>query len=804
MARRLLFQMLLTLTLCLLLAGAAAAETTRVKAVILGDMKPFSYIDLDTGVPAGFGVDVLNAVAARAGLQVDYRAVGSWKDVEDALLSGEADIAPGISVTDYRRSFIAFTDTFETFGITINIRADSSHIKGLSDLYGLKTGVIKASQASLLLKAHPKIDLVTYDSFHAGLFDLLAGRIDAFLIPGNIFNGLVREIGVEEKVRTLSPPIVEIKRAFGVRNDETWLLQLINSHLATLIDSPEYAQIYAKWFGKPKPFWTAQRVATAMGGFFLLVMIVMAFLRYRTVTRYNLSLKKNIEERKKTALALQEQEEQLRLLLTSTAEAIYGLDLEGRCTFANPSCLRMLGYETENDILGKNMHNLIHHTRPDGTPFMEADCQTICTVREEQCVHTDNELFWRADGSSFLVEYWSHPIIHDGKLTGAVVTFLDVTERKKLQASLARSENYLSSVFNQAGDAIYIVDIRSRIVDCNQRACESLGYSRYELLQLSLDDIDNQDAQENAAELFNRMAPRQVITIEKVHRRKNGTTYPVEIRIAILETDDQKMLMGFARDISERKLAEEAIRALNLSLEQRVAQRTTQLEKSNRELESFCYTVSHDLRAPLRHISSYATIMREDYFDRLDEDGQDLLQRIRSASNHMGELIDDILSLSRVSRADMTISEVNLSELAANAVAMFRESDPQRQVTVSIEDNLMAQGDATLLQLVMQNLIGNAWKYSSINPDAVIEMSRDTSEGKQAFCIRDNGIGFDMAYHDKMFKPFERLHGAEFEGTGIGLATVQRILERHGGEIWAKGEKGKGARFYFTLPGQEG
>jgi PAS domain S-box-containing protein len=412
----------------------------------------------------------------------------------------------------------------------------------------------------------------------------------------------------------------------------------------------------------------------------------------------------------------------------------------------------------------------------------------------------DGELFWRADGTSFMVEYWAHPILKAGTLVGGVVTFLDITARKKLEAALATNERYLHSVFNEAGDAIYVADERGSIVDCNQRACEALGYSRDELLQLSVTDIDELQDPKEPLTVVGGLGRGKVVTIEGRHRRKDGTSFPVEIRIALLETGGQQRIMGFARDISERKQAEEAIRALNLSLEERVAQRTAQLARSNRELESFCYSVSHDLRAPLRHINSFATLLLEDHLDGLDAGGQDILRRIRTSSSQMGRLIDDILSLARVSRAEMTIVTVDLGAMAAEIAAMFRDLEPQRQVRVVIADGLHARGDATLLHLALQNLIGNAWKYTAGTPETVIELYRDTAGGKNAFCLRDNGVGFDMAYHDKMFKPFERLHGTEFEGTGIGLATVQRILERHGGEIWAEGARGEGARFYFTLP----
>lgn len=253
-------------------------------------------------------------------------------------------------------------------------------------------------------------------------------------------------------------------------------------------------------------------------------------------------------------------------------------------------------------------------------------------------------------------------------------------------------------------------------------------------------------------------------------------------------------------DITGLKSAQHELQQLNTELEQRVAERTAQYQEINSELESFCYSVSHDLRAPLRHISGFTTILREDYGAAIDEGGRDCLQRICKVSERMGRMIDELLRISRVSRTRMRPEDVDLSSLAEAAAAMFREGDTSRNVRFIINKGLTARGDTILLGMVLQNLIGNAWKYSAKTSEAVIEVGRTIQNGKEAFFVRDNGVGFDMHYKDKLFRVFERLHGAEFEGSGIGLATVQRIISRHRGEVWAEGKVGHGATFYFTLP----
>ena len=260
-------------------------------------------------------------------------------------------------------------------------------------------------------------------------------------------------------------------------------------------------------------------------------------------------------------------------------------------------------------------------------------------------------------------------------------------------------------------------------------------------------------------------------------------------------------------EISERKQAEEALREsegkyreLSVELEQRVQKRTDQLEGANKELESFAYSVSHDLRAPLRGIDGFSQVLLEDYEEKLDEEGKDYLGRIRSGTQRMGHLIDDLLRLSRLTRSEMRHEPVNLSTLAENVSVALRESGSERKVTFDITPNLKAHGDRYLLGVAIENLFSNAWKFSSGHDQARIEFGVEKLEGKNAYFIRDDGVGFDMAYADKLFGAFQRLHGTtEFPGSGIGLATVQRIIHRHGGQIWAESKVGEGATFYFTL-----
>jgi signal transduction histidine kinase len=262
-----------------------------------------------------------------------------------------------------------------------------------------------------------------------------------------------------------------------------------------------------------------------------------------------------------------------------------------------------------------------------------------------------------------------------------------------------------------------------------------------------------------------------------------------------------ELVSTFNEMLGEIQANGEALTKANDELERRVNERTAQLEVANKELESFSYSVSHDLRAPLRSIDGFSQALLEDCADKLEPQNRDYLQRIRARSQQMAQLIDDLLNLARMTRKEMKLAEVDLSAVARQIIKDLRERDPGREVEARITDGVVVTADPALIKIALENLLWNAWKFSTKQPHAVIEFGTHVVPEGTGFFVRDNGAGFDMAYVDKLFGAFQRLHGAdEFPGTGVGLATVRRIISRHGGRVWAEGKPGEGAAFFVTLP----
>ena len=467
-------------------------------------------------------------------------------------------------------------------------------------------------------------------------------------------------------------------------------------------------------------------------------------------------------------------------------------------TYFTPSVERLLGY-TPDEALALELESLltpdslerVRATLADGIQGAErGDVIGLRVTEVDQC---------HKDGSIVPVEVTTRFLpAPDGRPHLVLGVSRDITERRRAEEALRERRQQHETIIRTTLDGLLLTDVSGRVLEANEAYCALSGYSEEELLTMSIQDLEAMSAEEVAARM-GRVAAGVPDRFESRHRRKDGSFFDAEVSIRF-EPSDGGWFAGFVRDITTRKEAEHQLAVINAELEQRVESRTAQLEAANKELETFAYSVSHDLRAPLRAIDGFSALVVEDGEGKLDAEDLDHLRRVREAAQRMATLIDDLLGLSRVGRQDMKLATVDVSTVAEDVFAELREAEPGRTVECVVAPGMRAEADPVLLRVILANLIGNSWKFTSRHETARIEVGEADTEGEHAFFVRDDGAGCDMRHAGNLFGAFQRVHlPEEFDGTGIGLATVQRLVARHSGRVWADAEVEKGATFFFTL-----
>jgi PAS domain S-box-containing protein len=488
-------------------------------------------------------------------------------------------------------------------------------------------------------------------------------------------------------------------------------------------------------------------------------------------------------DRKRVEEILQASEVRYRRLFETAQDGILIIDADtGDIVDVNPFLVDLLGY-SHKEFIGKKLWEI------GAFKDIEDSKAAFKELQNKEYIRYENLPLETKEGHKINVEFVSN--VYRVNHTNVIqCNIRDITKRKLAEEALKESEERYRNLFRENRSVMLLIDPHSGdIVDANPAACSFYGYNRKDLTSMKITDINPLD-HETIFQKLQQAKLKQCGFFGFRHRLANGETRNVDVYSGPVILNGKTLLHSIIHDVTDRKQMEEALK-----------ERTSQLELANKELESFSYSVSHDLRAPLRAIDGYARMIIKKYGDNFNEDALTKFNILINNVHMMGQLIDDLLTFSRLGKKDISMSKIDMETLIRDVWKELQVINPGRNINLAVNNIPPGYGDRTLIKQVYVNLLSNAIKFSKFRDPAFIEVGSHVDGNKDVYYVKDNGVGFDMRYYDKLFVVFQRLHSVdEFDGSGIGLATVQRIINRHEGMVWAEGKVGEGATFYFSLP----
>jgi PAS domain S-box-containing protein len=502
---------------------------------------------------------------------------------------------------------------------------------------------------------------------------------------------------------------------------------------------------------------------------------------------------RDISELKRTEAALWFSEQRLKIAVASGQIGIWEYNLQTKEVIWDDTMYALYGAKREDFSAAYDAWSVLVH--PEDLAPAEAALQDA--INGIKGYEPEFRIIW-PNGEVHYIKGHGRIIKDQG---GIPVRMIGTNWDNWANANIQQQLKLANTAIDMSRSAFYRICPAGKVLYANDAACHSLGYSRDELLNMHVWDFDPDFPPEAWGPLWEELKQNRSVNIETRHRRKDGTIFPVEVIGSIIYADGDEYSFTFARDITERKQRQQELELYRWHLEELVKERTAKIQEAYNELESFSYSVSHDLRAPLRSMTGFGHILIEDYGHKLDDECKRLLNVVCDEAVRMGQLIDNLLEFSRTNRIELKRQECDMTQLARNVYDVLTEPLLSRSQLFELKPLPSAEGDPVMLRQVLFNLLANAIKFSSLAQTPEIEVGATTSGEMNTYYVRDNGVGFDQQYAHKLFGIFQRLHTEdEFEGTGVGLALVQRIVVRHGGKVWAKGTLDAGATFYFSLP----
>lgn len=785
---------------------------------------PLIYVQGDR--VEGLVIDYLNRLTTEFGITLEY-VPSIWNDSVRGLENKTGpDVIPVITPSSVRKTTMALSEPFLSMPNVIFSQDNDRFIGGIEDLSGLKVSLPKGFLIqSILEKEFPDVQLVRTATMQEALSLLGQGEVDAYIGSLMLTSHSIKELGLEN-IKVAAPfPIMSPDRVLAARTDWPELISLFN-RIVLQMTPQEHSEIRQRWMAMRYEYGVSQKEIRqwSMAIVLLVASGLLLFILWRR------SLKKEIQLRKSTENALLDSVQMYQSLVQSIPHGVVEIDHKLQIVFCNQSFAHLID-SSQQQLFGRKMTDLITD-------------DTQATALREQYATSSQIGEWpplmvhlKGKQQNHLVQIDIDPSEKE-RSENRILIVTDLSHRERVEQALQLSEELYRNTLEHAQVGIVHARGDGPLLRVNSYLALLLGYQESELLGLQFSDFTHPDDLQASRELAESLVQTgDHGSLVKRYLKKDGTPIWVLVTLTVLKREAQEYhLVAVIQDIDQLKRQQEQVKERSESLDQVIQQRTlelqtriseveglnqamtnlaedlqssnlqlqqkgTEVEEINKELESFAYSVSHDLRAPLRHIQGFANILRDKAREELSADNAQLLTTIMQATEKMAQLIDDLLLFSRVSRSELIFKSIDTKLLVKNIISDLQDSNPGRVIDWQVGDLPVVNGDLSTLRQVFVNLLDNAVKYSAPQDRGNISVHCQQTGEEQVFCVTDNGVGFNPKYHHKLFGVFSRLHSSDqFEGSGIGLANVKRIVKRHQGKVWAESEIDCGARFYFSLP----